>query len=212
MKKTLIKICGVRDPDIATFAAQAGADFIGLIFHSESKRFVELDQAIEIAAAANQAGAQPVGVFVNSNADTISRICQIARINIVQLHGDISRQQHFLLPPSFKRIYVRTVDQSGQIQNDKYEGHNYLDEERDYLLFDNLQAGSGKIYDWSNFSYTESMPWFFSGGLTIENVAHAIKQFQPTGVDVSSGVENTPGEKDKDLILKFINNCYSNRN
>lgn len=204
MKKTLIKICGVRDPNIASFAAQMGADFIGIILHPESKRYVELDQAIEIATAAKQAGAKPVGVFVNANAETILRICQIAQINIVQLHGDISRQQHHLLPSSFRRIYVRAVDQNGQIQNDIDEGLNYLDEERDYLLFDNIQAGSGKIFNWANFSYMGNMPWFFSGGLTIDNVAHAIQQFRPTGVDVSSGVEITPGEKDKDLILKFI--------
>lgn len=204
MNKTLIKICGVRDANTATFAAQAGADFIGVVFHSESKRVVELDQAIEIVAAAKQAGAQPVAVFVDTNADTILRICQIARINIVQLHGDTSRQQHYLLPPNFKRIYVRNVGQNGHIQNDQSEGFNYLDAERDYLLFDNLLAGSGKIFDWWNFSYNKSMPWFFSGGLTSENVGHAIQKFQPTGVDVSSGVEKLPGEKDKDLILKFI--------
>ncbi len=205
MKNTLIKICGIRDPNMATFAAQAGADFIGIVFHPASKRFVEIERATEIAAAAKQAGAQPVGVFVNTNADAILKLCQIARINIAQLHGDIARQQHHLLPPSFKRIYVRTVDQDGQIQNDKADGLNYLDEDRDYLLFDNIRAGSGKTFEWSKFSYIVNIPWFFSGGLTIDNVGNAIQQFQPTAVDVSSGVEKLPGEKDKDLILKFIN-------
>lgn len=205
MKNTLIKICGIRDPSMATFAAQAGADFIGIVFHPTSKRFVEIEQATEIAAAAKQAGAQPVGVFVDTNAEMILKICQIARINTVQLHGDIARQQHHLLPPSFKRIYARTVDQNGQIENDKDGGLNYLDEDRDYLLFDNIQAGSGKTFDWSKFNYIGNFPWFFSGGLTIDNVGNAIQQFQPTAIDVSSGVEKSPGEKDKDLILKFIN-------
>ena len=204
MTKTLIKICGIRDPNIATFAAQAGADFIGIIFHPASKRFVEIDQAIKIAAAAKRAGAQPVGVFVDTNADSILKICQIARINIVQLHGHIARQQHHLLPPSFKRIYVQTVDQNGNILNDKDGGLVYLDEDCDYVLFDNIQAGSGKTFDWAKFSYKGKMPWFFSGGLTIDNVGNAIQQFQPTAVDVSSGVEKTPGEKDQDLIYQFI--------
>lgn len=210
MAKTLIKICGIRDPNIATFAAQAGADFIGVVFHPTSKRFVEIEQAVEIAAAAKQAGAQAVGVFVDTNADTILRICQIAGINIVQLHGEISRQQHHLLPPSFKRIYVQTVDQNGNIQNDKEGGLVYLDEDRDYVLFDNIQAGIGKTFDWAKFSYKGKLPWFFSGGLTIDNVGNAIQQFQPTAVDVSSGVEKTPGEKDQDLIAKFINAVKNN--
>jgi phosphoribosylanthranilate isomerase len=205
MNKTLIKICGVRDPHIATFAAKAGADFIGIIFHPTSKRYVELEQAIEIAAAAKQAGAKPVAIFVDTNAEMILKICQATQINIVQLHGQISRQQHHLLPPNIKRIYVRTVAADGQIQNDKEGGEIYLDHNRDYLLFDNIQEGSGKTFNWSNFSYTGNLPWFFSGGLTADNVKMAIQLFDPSVVDVSSGVEKAPGEKDENLIYQFIN-------
>lgn len=204
MNKTLIKICGISDPDTATFAAKEGADFIGIIFHPPSKRFVDVNQAQQIAAAAKQSGAQPVAVFVDTTAEMMLRICQIARINIVQLHGTISRQQHHLLPPDFNRIYVRTVDQQGKIQIDNDKGITYLNESRDYLLFDNIQAGSGTTFNWSNFSYDGNMRWFFSGGLTVDNVSHAIQQFHPTVVDVSSGVENAPGEKNRDLIAKFI--------
>ncbi len=204
MASTQIKICGIRDPETALFAAKSGADFVGMVFHPTSVRNIDITQAEEIAAAAKEGGAKPVAVFVNINADQILRICQIARVNIVQLHGNISRQQHHLLPPSFHRIYVQIVDEHGNIQNDTDNGLNYLNVERDYLLFDNVHAGSGKTFNWTNFVYKGTMPWFFSGGLTIENVADAIEKFHPTVVDVSSGVEKAPGEKDQYLIDQFI--------
>lgn len=204
MTNTKIKICGVRDPETALFAAKSGANFIGIIFHPASVRNVDILQAEKIAAAAKQNGAIPVAVFVNTNADQILKICQIARINTVQLHGNISRQQHHLLPPDFSRIYVQTVNEQGDIQDDVDIGLKYLNAKRDYLLFDNIQAGSGTTFNWTNFSYQGTMPWFFSGGLTVDNVNDAIQRFHPTVVDVSSGVEKTPGEKDHQLICQFI--------
>jgi len=192
----LIKICGLRDVELATQTAQAGAHFIGLVFHPVSKRFVTLDKAKAIALATKQAGAIPVAVFVDHSALQMQEICEATDITTVQLHGNMARSQHLGLPKKYTRIYVQTSD----MQQDVYEG----DPARDFLLFDHRQAGSGQTFDWENFSYAGKFRWFLAGGLTPDNVSMAAQQLQPMGVDVSSGVENETGEKQLHKIKTFI--------
>lgn len=204
MKKILIKICGIRDPQMAIQAAQLGADFIGIIFHPPSVRYVDIDQAVEIAAAAKNAGIEPVAVFVDTFAPAMLEICKTTGIQFVQLHGKISRQQHHLLPVDFHRIYVRTVTEHGIVNADEEGGQAYLDTARDFLLFDNIQAGYGKTFDRSHFHYAGAFRWFLAGGLSVQNVRESIQQLHPDGVDVSSGVEITRGQKDVKLVKEFI--------
>lgn len=205
MPSTLIKICGIKDPHTATIAAQYGADFIGMLFYHKSKRFIDINQAKKIAEATKAAGAIPVAVFVDTTADLIVNICDYVGINMVQLHGEQSREQHHLLPVDYARIYVQPVNDEGNIDNKDIHFLRHLNRNRDFLLFDNIHGGSGKSFDWSKFNYDGKMSWFFSGGLSVNNVSDAIKQFNPTGVDVSSGVEKIIAEKDPELINHFIN-------
>jgi len=202
VKKMKIKICGIKQPEHAYAAATAGADFIGLIFVPSSHRAVTVNTARIISQAARDGGAEPVGVFTEASATDMLNICQTANINYVQLHGNYSREQQHLLPDSFSRIYVYPVSAEGNFTLD--ENIKLLDKKRDYLLFDNHKAGSGKTFDWQKFSYAGDFKWFLSGGLNPNNVKEAIQLFHPTGVDVSSGVENIKGEKDLNLIKKFI--------
>jgi len=201
---TLIKTCGIKDPQLAFAAAKAGADFIGLVFAEHSKRLVSLLQAAAIAQATCQAGAIPVAVFTNHTAKQMLAICQQAKISWVQLHGDMARQQHALLPENFHCIYACTPADNGELSDDDKAHIARLKLGRDYLLFDNAIAGSGKIFDWSSFSCQGELPWFLSGGLSIKNVGQGIEQLHPTGVDVSTGIENEAGEKDLSYIQQFI--------
>lgn len=178
---TLIKICGIMDPETAFFAAQAGADFIGIIQDPRSKRYVPLPLALEIARAARLGGAKPVAVYVDAASEEIMKGCS----DIVQLHGGDRK-----LPENFSKIYVN--DPSAILRKD-----------RDCLLFDNVKPGSGAKFDWESFEPPVDKPWFLAGGLNPNNVAEAIKKLHPTGVDVSTGVE-VNGIKDKKLILEFI--------
>jgi phosphoribosylanthranilate isomerase len=204
MSHTLIKICGIRDPLIATACARAGADFIGIVFHPDSPRYVDVTQATAIADAAKKSGVIPVAVFTDQNTETMLKICQITGINTVQLHGKNARQSHHLLPKDFHRIYVRTVNSIGTILNDDEENMKNLNVTGDYLLFDNEKGGSGMTFGWSGFHYAGPFRWFLSGGLTPDNVISGIEQLMPTAVDVSSGVEKSPGQKDIRLIEEFI--------
>jgi phosphoribosylanthranilate isomerase len=205
----MIKICGIRDSETAAEAAKLGADFIGIIFHPASKRFVGIDQAKQIATAAKANGAEPVAVFVDANADDMLAICKTTGIKIVQLHGDISREQQMLLPHFLQRIYVCTVNTNGLLNNNPAIPN--LEKSRDYFLFDSLNPGSGETFSWEQFNYQPELPWFLAGGLNSANVKGALQHLQPNAVDVSSGVENADGEKSLHLIKDFIATVRSKR-
>src|SRR4051812_5558864 len=107
--KTLIKICGVQQAEMAYAAACAGANFIGIILVPSSRRAVNVAMACDIAANAKAGGATPVAVFAEASATDMSRICEKAGIEWVQLHGELSRHDQYLLPERWHRIYVCPV-------------------------------------------------------------------------------------------------------
>lgn len=202
MANLLIKICGITQAELASQTALAGADFIGIVFHPYSKRFVEVDQAKEIAAAVIQQQAVPVAVFVDQTAEEMQRICEATHITTVQLHGSLSRATHHLLPAHYHRIYVQPI--SSSLVTDEEQGLRHCDAKRDFVLFDSAQAGKGNPFLWSQLPASISLPWFLAGGLSQQNVGDAIMRLHPHGIDVSSGVENTQGKKELSLIQAFI--------
>lgn len=203
MVNHIIKICGIRDPEMATLAATAGAHLIGIIFHPSSPRYMSnLEQASAISNAAKKAGAKPVAVFVNHTDVEMRHICKIADIQMVQLHGTAARAHHHLLSDEYQRIYVQAVSDRGELLND--EGLQYLDPDRDLVLIDHIDPGQGKTINWQAFHYNLRFPWLLAGGLTPSNVVNAMSVLQPDGVDVSSGVESSKGNKNIFLIQQFI--------
>lgn len=204
MTNPIIKICGVKTPELASQAAKLGADFIGIVFHPPSERYVSLEQAKLIAQACKQAAAIAVGVFVNHTATQIADIIKSTGITMIQVHGQTSRQQHHLLPAKYPRIYVQTVRSEGLINPDIDNGLQYCDASRDFLLFDTSQPGKGRAFKWEKFSYIGPFRHGLAGGLNAENVRLAIEKIQPLLLDLSSGVENASGEKDCALIEEFI--------
>lgn len=202
MVNQIIKICGIRDPKMATQAAIAGANLIGIIFHPSSPRYVNLNQAAAISNATIKAGGFPVAVFVNHTDLEMRRICEETDIKIVQLHGAIARAHHHLLPDEYQRIYVQTVSDTGELQTDN--GLQYLDPNRDLVLIDHSDPGNGTTINRLGFYYNLPFPWILAGGLSSSNVVDAINDLQPDGVDVSSGVESSRGNKDFFLIQQFI--------
>lgn len=204
-KKTLIKICGIKTPELAFEAANLGANFIGIVFHARSKRFVHPQAAKKICEAAEKGSAQVVGVFIDHNVSEILNICDLTGIKMAQLHGATSKKEAFKLPQNLKRIYVVNVGYDGKIlDSDDKENIGHLDSKRDFLLFDGIDAGSGKPFSFNQFSCIYNVPFFLAGGLNINNVEKAVSVIHPDGVDVSSGVENNAGEKEPDLIKEFI--------
>ncbi len=178
----LIKICGVTDPEMARYAAEQGADFIGIVFAAASKRSVTVQRGKEIAAAALQSGSVAVGIFVEQTADEIVAICEETGIACVQAYRKCD------LPLHLTQFCVNDAAPRTGI---------------DFLLMDSDQPGTGKTMDWERFVPPAYAQWFLAGGLDPENVEEAIVRFHPFGVDVSSGVERA-GKKEKELIGAFI--------
>lgn len=201
---TQIKICGLRTPEHARAALDAGADMLGLIFYEPSHRYISPKEARNLVETVQQefSTADFVGVFVNCTADFINDISEQVGLQYVQLHGNEA--------PNFCRSIQRPV-----IKALSLDGQNDIQRVRDYhetcwrILLDTPTAhwgGTGQTHDWTLArSVAQEMPILLAGGLTPENVSEAMRQVHPWGVDVSSGVE-TNKVKDVEKIRAFIEN------
>lgn len=209
----VVKICGVTCAEDAALAAQAGANFVGLIAWPKAKRSVSTDTARDIACAARSGGAQPVAVFVDESAEQIAAYCQAAEIEHVQLHGDDARLSLLQMPDGLQVVYVVHADQQGCIQTSTpaamaaEQGRELL-RPADWVLVDGLKGGSGEAFDWNNLQRPlgwASRGWLLAGGLHPGNVAEAVRLLHPVGVDVSSGVCGPDGlKKDPAKVQRFV--------
>ena len=210
----IVKICGIQDPEMAADAVRMGADYIGIMLYKHSQRTVNLETAQTIVSAVKNENGTPVAVFVDTPAEEMKRICEDLKIDTVQLHGKVSKKAHPCLPASIKRIYVMSVNEDGSVQYDSGNGVHYLNKARDLLLFDGVNPGSGRQFSYHHFQMNLptplDLPYLLAGGLNPDNVASAIAETNPRGVDVSSGVEISPGQKDRTLIKRFIDNAKQN--
>jgi phosphoribosylanthranilate isomerase len=204
---TKIKICGITEPSQAVAAAEAGADYIGIVM-APSKRQVDAEKAKAIVAALKGSRAIPVGVFVNTPADEINRIVKYCNFDRIQLSGDepweFVKKLH---RPAIKAIKV-SPEQTGEKLLSELSG-GYKKADYYFLpLFDcavnGSYGGSGKSFNWAIAKKaTEKYRSVLAGGLTSENVGEAIASARPWAVDVSSGVE-TNGKKSIYKIKGFI--------
>lgn len=201
MTTPLVKICGITRPNDAEVAARLGADFVGLVFHRPSPRFVDRALAQEVVLATRSADSlcRVVGVFVDSEVEEVNDVVGGLGLDLVQLHGreenvEIAR----IRVPAIKAVRV---------------GDAVPDASRwpaaEWILFDTLVrdsvGGTGRRFDWNLLDRIESRSRFFlSGGLTEANVAEAIRLVLPDAVDVSSGVESSPGIKDRTRLERFF--------
>ena len=209
---TFIKICGIRDVEQVPALAEAGADFIGVMF-APSPRQVTRAQARKISDAAKETKKPPqiVGVFVNTPASTIRETVEICKLDRVQLSGDepwgFCRE---LDMPIIKVIRVGRNYTAEQIYTDLEYGDRVLEHQEHIFQLDanvrDKYGGTGMRFDWKlAVPIAERLPVVLAGGLTPDNVKEAIRLVRPWGVDVSSGVE-TEGVKDMSKIMKFIEN------
>lgn len=202
---SVIKICGLTRVEDAVVALESGADFLGLIFHRPSTRYVETGAAVALVKALGDRAlsARWIGVFVDESPDEVRRIVDAVGLDGVQLHGDEE-------PEDVERL---RRDGLFVIKGHRISGSEDLARldafEADAHLLDTHVPGSpggtGKTFDWSLAARVPGEHCILlAGGLTAENVAEAIGTVKPWGVDVSSGVESAPGVKDPDKIRRFI--------
>ncbi|OGT48863.1 MAG: hypothetical protein A3F17_07995 [Gammaproteobacteria bacterium RIFCSPHIGHO2_12_FULL_41_15] len=190
--------------EVAQYAVTIGVDYLGLVFCPFSSRYLDdLVLARDITTFAKKNGVTPVAVFNHHTTEEMEKICKHTTIETIQLHGSLSQQEQNKLSAAFKRIIVITVDERGYYEL-PFGLINSLNLERDFLLFDYKIPGSGKSFNHQMFFYGGDFRYFIAGGLLIENVAKYVQQFQPFGVDVSSGVEKIRGYKDFELMNTFL--------
>jgi phosphoribosylanthranilate isomerase len=190
-----LKICGLTTAGDAVHAARAGATALGVVFAPSSPRRVTADQARDIVEAVP--GDVPVvGVFVNEPIDSIVGIVAHTGIRIVQLHGD----EPETYAAALKMPLIRASGVDGAPESRWTTATLLLD-----AVSDSQRGGTGTRIDWPvAAAIARRRRVVLAGGLTPENVAEAIASVQPFGVDVSSGVEDAPGRKNRDKVARFL--------
>jgi phosphoribosylanthranilate isomerase len=190
-----IKICGLMREEDAVFAAERGADFLGMIFVDASPRLIDVARASSIARAVAGSRSKLVGVFRDSALDDIRGIAQRVGLDFVQLHGSESDADIVDLGmPVIKTMMV------GDTTPDTMS-HPHAE----WILFDSGGGGTGRRFDWSLLAtYERKQPFLLAGGITPDNVAAAISLVRPDAIDVASGVESSPGIKDHAKIERLI--------
>jgi phosphoribosylanthranilate isomerase len=210
---TRIKICGITNVDDAHCAAEAGADFVGFNFYPKSPRYVTLKQAATITRAIRREfGADAprcVGIFVNEAVECVQAILDGAGLDLAQLHGDeLPAELRRLRPRAFKAIRPQTRAEAVAAV-DAYCDVAPADPALPQLLMDayhpHLSGGTGIPADLALACVlTPRIRLMLAGGLTPGTVGPAIEQVRPWGVDVASGVEQSPGIKDQARVRAFV--------
>jgi len=204
-----VKICGLSTEETIDAAITAGADFVGFVFYPPSPRAVTPERAGQLVRPI-PARIGKVGLFVDPDDALLDRALTQGRLDMIQLHGQeppdrVAQIRERFRHPVMKAIRVGTAA-------DVELADRYL-EAADRLLFDAqppkrpgaLPGGNGEPFDWSLLAGRSwPLPWMLSGGLSVANVAEAIRATGAPAVDVSSGVETGPGIKDGGLIRDFI--------
>lgn len=206
-----VKICGIRRPEWAVAAADAGADAIGLVF-AESPRRVTVAEAARIATALPP-WVTPVGVFVDESPERIRALAAEVGLAAIQLHGDEPPDTPAKLAPlkvikAFRIAAPADLEAACQWRSAAEQAGRLPDA---YLVDaaprGGARGGTGQPADWGLAAQMVAdgfWPLILAGGLTPENVAAAIVTVRPWGVDGSSGLESSPGEKDPEKIREFI--------
>jgi len=198
-----VKICGITNDEDARVAVEAGADALGFIMYRKSPRYVDAATAKRIIATLPPF-IVPVGVFVNEEAKVVRDLMDNCGFGLAQLHGDEPATYcQDLGRPAMKAL--RLKDRGTFLALAEFHGRANV---RGYVIdafSDQAYGGTGQTVDWSLAAeVARSSPVLLAGGLTPDNVAEAIRQVRPYGVDVSSGVEASPGKKDHAKVRAFI--------
>ena len=201
-----IKICGITKPQQGKEIASLGATALGFICVKASPRYVDVEQ---IRAVVEQLPehTHKIGVFANAPVKEITQIAVNSGLTGVQLHGEESpefcEQLREYLPnvEIIKALRIKAVDDLNKV--------NVYFGKVNTLLLDAYHpqqlGGTGKTLDWQTLKqFNPGLPWFLAGGLTPDNILEALALIEPSGIDLSSGVERSPGDKDLDKVAKLF--------
>ncbi len=200
MRRTRIKICGLTRPEDAAAAVSSGADALGVVL-APSKRRVTLEQAAVVFADVPPLVAR-VGVFVDARADDVWEAVARLGLTAVQFHGDEAPETCEAAPvPVIKALRMGSGSDAADV--DRYRGVVAAFLLDTYVAGE--QGGTGMAFDWDRVAgvLPRDTPVLLAGGLGPGNVAQAVRTLRPYAVDVSSGVERSPGIKDSAKVAAF---------
>jgi phosphoribosylanthranilate isomerase len=200
-----VKICGLTKPEQALAIAQLGATALGFICVPQSPRYISTDRVKTIVKEL-PLEVDKIGVFANADREEIAAFVAVG-LTGVQLHGDES--------PEFCQQLKQLLPEVEIIKALRIKNAQYLSAINDYancvdtLLLDayhpQLLGGTGTTLNWETLKqFCPNLPWLLAGGLTPDNILDALKKLNPGGIDLSSGVERSPGDKDLDKVAKLF--------
>ena len=203
------KICGISSQEAVAAAVESGAAYLGFVFYPPSPRAVSPEVAARLCAAV-PSGVQRVGLFVDADDTAITAVLDAAPLDILQFHGHESPERVAGAKTRFRLPVMKAVAIAGP--EDVAVASRYEDV-ADLLLFDAkpprradaLPGGNGLAFDWQLIAGRNwRLPWMLSGGLTAALLREAVRISGASAVDVSSGVERRPGDKDPEKIREFL--------
>ncbi|GGA57475.1 N-(5'-phosphoribosyl)anthranilate isomerase [Nitratireductor aestuarii] len=203
-----IKICGLKSDEAVAAALESGASHIGFIFFEKSPRHISIEEAARLREAA-RGKALAVAVTVDADDATLDAIVSGMKPDILQLHGHETadrirelKSRHGL--PVIKALSIREASDLDLIKTYLGVADRFLLDAKPPAGAD-LPGGNGVAFDWTILtSLDANVDYMLSGGVNAGNIASALRLARPSGVDVSSGVENAPGEKDPEKIRAFF--------
>ncbi len=205
-----IKVCGITKAEDARYAASLGYDAIGFIFYPKSPRYIAPEKVKDIIAQLPPF-VNTVGVFVNETIDKITEICNITKISTVQLHGEEE-------PEFCNRVPVRVIKAFGIDDHFSFSKlAKYHNSNVSAFLLDKhspeLVGGTGQSFDWRLAKEARQYGRIIlAGGINPFNVITAISEAEPYGIDVNSGVEILPGEKNRNKLRTLLENVRRYKN
>lgn len=204
-----VKICGITNWTDAKSAIDAGADALGFNFYAKSPRRIAISHAREIVRHMPR-NVTPIGVFVNASTADVLKTARAVKLGALQLHGEESPETVKELAREFPVIKAFRVGLSFHVKDlEKYSSASA------FLLdgFDRkLRGGTGKKFDWRLVKRAKRIgPVILAGGLTKENATKAIRTASPFAIDVCSGVERSPGRKDRKKLREFMSTVMRER-
>ena len=221
---TWVKICGMTNLEDALLAVDAGADAVGFVFYGKSPRCVTVERAGEIAQKLPES-VEKVGVFVGEPCDRICAVTQAAALTSAQIYPDFQNPNSIPNDEFLENVPCAVIValSANQLLNGSAEDPDIITglrvsrtakERISGVLLDSGNSerpgGTGRTFRWSDVGpmveiiHQVGLNLFVAGGLTAKNVGEAIQALHPSGVDVVSGVEASPGKKDPDKVRAFV--------
>ena len=202
-----IKICGQNNPAIINHCLDLNISYQGLIFYEKSPRFIDIDTLALINQYFKSHKDKFVGVFVNPSIDEIKNKLSVFDFDTIQLHGNEDQNLISEVKSNFKKKIFKSISPDDFKTTELIDVDKFLIEAKPSS--NQMPGGNNKTWDWSDFKNIKNLPYILSGGLNVTNIKKAINLTGADFVDINSGVEEQPGEKNLTLIDGIISSIYN---